>query len=339
MWSPGSTRAAGVARGLLAALTIAEKIALLHQHQPAVDRLGLAAFHTGCEALHGVAWIGRATVFPQAVGLGATWDRDLLRRVGEAVVHRGARVPPGPGDAPRPAGSREATMVSLNVWAPVVNLLRDPRWGRNEEGYSEDPYATARAGHRLLPPACAARTRAVWRTAPVLKHFLAYNAETDRDIDQRRGAGAGAARVRAAGLPRADRRPGVVAGRDARLQPGQRRPEPRASAARARRCGPGSPTSSICSDAQAPSNLVEPEQYFADARRVARGRAAGRAGQLHRQRRRPAPTIERFTEALAAGADHRGRHRRGRRPGAAAAGADRRVRPGPDPVRAASGPT
>ena len=58
---------------------------MLHQHQPAVPRLGLAAFTTGCEALHGVGWIGRATVFPQAVGLGATWDRDLLRRVCQAV--------------------------------------------------------------------------------------------------------------------------------------------------------------------------------------------------------------------------------------------------------------
>lgn len=55
---------------LVAKLTVAEKIAFLHQQQPAVERLGLAAFHTGCEALHGVAWIGRATVFPQAIGLG-----------------------------------------------------------------------------------------------------------------------------------------------------------------------------------------------------------------------------------------------------------------------------
>jgi beta-glucosidase len=67
---------------LLGRLTDEEKVALLHQHQPAVPRLGLAAFHTGMEALHGVAWLGPATVFPQAVGLAASWDTELVRRVG-----------------------------------------------------------------------------------------------------------------------------------------------------------------------------------------------------------------------------------------------------------------
>ena len=70
---------------LLGRLTDEEKVALLHQHQPAVPRLGLAAFHTGLEALHGVAWLGPATVFPQAIGLASSWDTDLVRRVGEAV--------------------------------------------------------------------------------------------------------------------------------------------------------------------------------------------------------------------------------------------------------------
>ncbi|MGI5238378.1 beta-glucosidase family protein [Dactylosporangium sp. CA-139066] len=149
---------------LLARLTTAEKIALLHQAQPAVPRLGLAAFHTGCEALHGAAWLGPATVFPQAVGLGATWDRSLLREVGAAA-----------------ATEVRAYGASRNVWAPVVNPLRDPRWGRNEEGYSEDPYATA----QLAIAYCAGLRGdhpSVWRTAPVLKHFLAYNVETERDL-------------------------------------------------------------------------------------------------------------------------------------------------------------
>ncbi|GGM05110.1 beta-glucosidase [Dactylosporangium sucinum] len=153
---------------LLRELTTAEKLALLHQAQPAVPRLGLAAFHTGCEALHGVAWLGPATVFPQAVGLGATWDRGLLREVGAAA-----------GTEVR-ALHHDDGRASLNVWAPVVNPLRDPRWGRNEEGYSEDPFATAQlaiaycTGLRGDDPS-------VWRTTPVLKHFLAYNVETLRD--------------------------------------------------------------------------------------------------------------------------------------------------------------
>ncbi|MET7400534.1 glycoside hydrolase family 3 C-terminal domain-containing protein [Dactylosporangium sp. NPDC005572] len=150
-------------------LTPAEKVALLHQAQPAVPRLGLAAFHTGCEALHGVAWLGPATVFPQAVGLGASWDRDLLRAVGAAV-----------GTEVRAFHHDTDADASLNVWAPVVNPLRDPRWGRNEEGYSEDPFATA----QLAVAYCTGLRGdhpSVWRTTPVLKHFLAYNVETLRD--------------------------------------------------------------------------------------------------------------------------------------------------------------
>ncbi len=153
---------------LLGRLTLDERVAMLHQFAPAVDRLGLPAFRTGQEALHGVAWMGRATVFPQAVGLGATWNDALLRRIGE-VVGREVR-------AMRESDPR----VGLNVWSPVVNLLRHPLWGRNEEGYAEDPHLTAALA--------AAYTRGLrgdhpryWRTAPVLKHWLAHNHERDRD--------------------------------------------------------------------------------------------------------------------------------------------------------------
>ncbi|MFE0736889.1 glycoside hydrolase family 3 C-terminal domain-containing protein [Streptomyces sp. NPDC058855] len=153
---------------LLGRLTPGERLALLHQFAPAVERLGLAAFRTGQEALHGVAWMGPATVFPQAVGLGASWHPELVRRVGEAVS-REAR-----------AMRAEDDRVGLNVWAPTVNLLRNPLWGRGEEGYSEDPLLTSaiataftrglRGDHPLY-----------WRTAPVLKHWLAHNNEAARD--------------------------------------------------------------------------------------------------------------------------------------------------------------
>ncbi|WP_049565471.1 glycoside hydrolase family 3 C-terminal domain-containing protein [Streptomyces sp. SBT349] len=153
---------------LLGRLTPAERLAMLHQFAPAVERLGLPPFRTGQEALHGVAWMGPATVFPQAVGLGATWNDDLVRRVGEAV---GREV-----RAMRAADPR----VGLNVWSPTVNLLRHPLWGRNEEGYAEDP--------RLTAALATAYTRGLrgdrpgrWRTAPVLKHWLAHNHERDRD--------------------------------------------------------------------------------------------------------------------------------------------------------------
>ena len=153
---------------LLGRLTLDEKVALMHQHQPAIPRLGIAAYRTGTEALHGVAWLGPATVFPQAVGLASTWSPALVRRVGSAV-----------GDEARGFHARDPESTGLNVWAPVVNPLRDPRWGRNEEGYSEDPLLTG-----VMATAYARGLRGdhpfYLRTAPTLKHFLAYNQETDR---------------------------------------------------------------------------------------------------------------------------------------------------------------
>ncbi|MFJ6676846.1 beta-glucosidase [Actinosynnema sp. NPDC091369] len=155
---------------LLGRLTDEEKVALLHQHQPPVPRLGLAGFHTGMEAVHGVAWLGPATVFPQPVGLASSWDTDLVRRVGEAV-----------GVEARGFHHRDPVAHGLNVWAPVVNPLRDPRWGRNEEGYSEDPTVTAAMGTAYATGLRGDHPRYL-RTAPTVKHFLGYNNEDDRCV-------------------------------------------------------------------------------------------------------------------------------------------------------------
>ncbi|WP_329102319.1 glycoside hydrolase family 3 C-terminal domain-containing protein [Micromonospora sp. NBC_01699] len=153
---------------LLGQLTLDEKIGLLHQYQAAIPRLGVDTFRTGTEALHGLAWLGPATVFPQAVGLASSWHPDLLRAVGDAV-----------GDEVRARHRQDPTRIGLNVWAPVVNPLRDPRWGRNEEGYAEDPWLTG-----VLGTAYATGLRGdhpdYLKTAPTLKHFLGYNNETDR---------------------------------------------------------------------------------------------------------------------------------------------------------------
>jgi beta-glucosidase len=127
---------------LLSRLTLDEKVSLLHQYEPAIPRLGIGMFKTGTEALHGVAWStdydnngsvvsANGTVFPQAVGLASTWNPALIKQVGNAV-----------GQEARGYNAENPTLWGLNLWAPVVNLLRDPRWGRNEEGYSEDPYLT-----------------------------------------------------------------------------------------------------------------------------------------------------------------------------------------------------
>ena len=116
----------------LARLTDDECVSLLHQVNPAMPHHGLAEFHTGAEALHGVAWTGTATVFPQPVGMAAAWDASLLRELGEATATE-----------VRAKHAADPVGMSLNVWAPVVNPLRHPLWGRNEEGYSEDPHVTA----------------------------------------------------------------------------------------------------------------------------------------------------------------------------------------------------
>ncbi|WBB53085.1 glycoside hydrolase family 3 C-terminal domain-containing protein [Verrucosispora sp. WMMD573] len=153
---------------LLTRLTLPEKIGLLHQWQAPVPRLGLPGFRTGTEALHGVAWLGPATVFPQAVGLASSWNPDLVRAVGDAV---GAEV--------RAKHHADPQRVGLNVWAPVVNPLRDPRWGRNEEGWSEDPWLTGRLATAYAEGLRGGHPQRL-RTAPTVKHFLGYNNETDR---------------------------------------------------------------------------------------------------------------------------------------------------------------
>ncbi|GAA4994362.1 glycoside hydrolase family 3 C-terminal domain-containing protein [Kitasatospora paranensis] len=281
------------ATDLLGRLTTAEKIALLHQHAPAVPRLGLAAHTTGTEALHGVSWLGPATSFPQAVGLGATWDRALLKRVGEAVgteVRAFHERPAEDGRAP----------IGLNVWAPVVNPLRHPLWGRNEEGYAEDPLLTAELA--------TAYTRGLrgdhpvyWRTAPTLKHFLGYNNENDRtstssDLRPRvlheyelpcyRGpVEAGAV---AAVMPSYN----IVNGRPAHVS-GYLKDELRGWRNGADLL--------VCSDAEAPSNLVAAQRHFADH---AEGHGAAlRAGvDSFTDHGTDAPvTIARLTEALERG--------------------------------------
>lgn len=233
---------------LLSRLTLDEKIGFLHQFAPAVERLDVAAFRTGQEALHGVAWMGPATVFPQAVGLGATWNQELVRRVGEAVS-REVR-------AMRTRDDR----VGLNVWAPTVNLLRHPLWGRNEEGYSEDPKLTS-AIATAYTQGLRGDHPAYWRTAPVLKHWLAHNNETERDTTS--------SSVRPRVLHEYDLRAfreTVEAGTVAGVMPAYNlvngRPNHVSPYLREQLRTWTEEDLLVCSDAGAPSNLVDSEHYF-----------------------------------------------------------------------------
>ncbi|WP_329499336.1 glycoside hydrolase family 3 C-terminal domain-containing protein [Kitasatospora herbaricolor] len=281
---------------LLARLTPGERIAMLHQYSPAVPRLGVAAFRTGTEALHGVGWLGVATVFPQAVGLGATWDDELLHEVATAIGtelrafhhHR----------APIAGEGR----ISLQAWAPVVNLLRDPRWGRNEEGYAEDPLLTARLAD-VFCRGLAGDDPDHLRTAPILKHFLAYNNEDERCVTS--------SGLRPRVLHEYDLaafRTAVAAGSATGVMPAYNlvngRPchvSPLIEEELRRWAAPTGHELYVCSDAEAPSNLVDPEHYFED--HAESHAAALRAGvdSFTDHADDPRTTVARITEALARG--------------------------------------
>lgn len=124
---------------LVSRMTLEEKVSQLMNDSPAIERLDIPAYNWWNESLHGVARAGRATVFPQAIGLAATWDMDLMFRVATAIsdearakhhefVRRGKR----------------NIYQGLTFWTPNINLFRDPRWGRGMETYGEDPFLSGR---------------------------------------------------------------------------------------------------------------------------------------------------------------------------------------------------
>lgn len=126
---------------LVSRMTLEEKISQMQFEAPAIERLGIPAYNWWNECLHGVGRAGVATVFPQAIGLAATWNPDLLFRVATAT-----------SDEAR-AKHHEAVRRGIHLhysglthWSPNVNIFRDPRWGRGQETYGEDPVLTARLG-------------------------------------------------------------------------------------------------------------------------------------------------------------------------------------------------
>src|SRR5215831_1831443 len=126
---------------LVSRMTLEEKVSQMMNVAPAIERLDIPAYDWWNEALHGVARAGYATVFPQAIGLGATWDTDLMHQVAD-VISTEARAKYH--EAIR--NNQHARYEGLTFWSPNINIFRDPRWGRGQETYGEDPYLTARLG-------------------------------------------------------------------------------------------------------------------------------------------------------------------------------------------------
>jgi len=157
---------------LIKAMTVKEKVSQLLHDAPAVKRLGVPAYNYWSECLHGVARAGRATVFPQAIAMAATFDTDLEYRVGCAIAlearakHAAALRFSGDGSSPMYRG--------LTFWTPNINIFRDPRWGRGQETFGEDPYLTGEMG-AVLVRALQGDDPKYLKLAACAKHFWGHS--------------------------------------------------------------------------------------------------------------------------------------------------------------------
>lgn len=153
---------------LVSLLTLDEKINLMCQYQDKISRLGIKAYKHGTEAAHGMAWLGEATSFPQPIGLACTWDPELLGRIGSVI-----------GDEARGFYKKNPAVNGLTLWAPTVDMERDPRWGRTEEAYGEDPHLTGKLSTALIR-GLQGDDPFYLKAVASLKHFIGNNNEIDR---------------------------------------------------------------------------------------------------------------------------------------------------------------
>lgn len=153
---------------LVSRFTLEEKIELMCQYQAEIPRLGVQKYKHGTEGAHGVAWLGEATVFPQNTGLACTWNPELMRQIGSVIA-----------DEARVYYQRDKAVNGLTIWAPTVDMERDPRWGRTEEAYGEDPHLTGELSTGLVQ-GMQGDHPFYYKTVATLKHFYGNNNEVDR---------------------------------------------------------------------------------------------------------------------------------------------------------------
>jgi len=162
---------------LVGRMTLEEKISQLKYNAPAIPRLNIPEYNWWNECLHGVARAGRATVFPQAIGLASMWDETMMYRVATAISDE-AR-------AKHHAFARQgkrSIYQGLTFWTPNINLFRDPRWGRGMETYGEDPYLAGRLAVRFVKGLQGDHPRYL-KTVATLKHFAVHSGpEPDRHV-------------------------------------------------------------------------------------------------------------------------------------------------------------
>ncbi|MEL6822382.1 MAG: glycoside hydrolase family 3 N-terminal domain-containing protein, partial [Calditrichota bacterium] len=154
---------------LISRLTLEEKAAQMLMNAPAIPRLNIPAYDWWNEALHGVGRSGKATVFPQAIGMAASFDAELLEQIAAAVSTE-ARAK---YNAAQAAGNYNR-FAGLTFWTPNVNIFRDPRWGRGQETYGEDPWLTGQLGVAFVKGLQGDHPRYM-KTAACGKHFAVHS--------------------------------------------------------------------------------------------------------------------------------------------------------------------
>ena len=162
------------AKDLIDRMTLAEKVSQMMDNAAGVDRLGIPPYPWWNEALHGVARAGIATVFPQAIGIAATWNEDLVFRMADVISDEGR------------AKHHQALLendhsryTGLTFWSPNINIFRDPRWGRGQETYGEDPYLTARIGVQFVRGLQGDDPHYL-KTAACAKHFAVHSGPEEK---------------------------------------------------------------------------------------------------------------------------------------------------------------
>jgi beta-glucosidase len=163
-------------KDLVSKLTLEEKVSLLGYNSKAVPRLGIPAYNWWNEGLHGVARAGEATIFPQAIGMAATFNDDLLKEVSTAISTE-ARAKYDLAIQK----DRHLQYMGLTFWTPNINIFRDPRWGRGQETYGEDPFLTAHMGTAFVQ-GLQGNDLHYLKTSATAKHFAVHSGpEAERD--------------------------------------------------------------------------------------------------------------------------------------------------------------
>lgn len=157
------------AEELVSRMTVEERASQLRYDAPAIERLGVPAYNWWGEALHGVARAGVATSFPQAIGMAAAFDPELVHKAGDVAATEGR----AKYNAYSSEGDRDI-YKGLTFWSPNVNIFRDPRWGRGQETYGEDPYLTSRLGVAYVE-GLQGDDKETLKSAACAKHFAVHS--------------------------------------------------------------------------------------------------------------------------------------------------------------------